>query len=243
MKNYLIKIRYGIFFNFFLNFLNKINNKRKNIFILKTYFYFNFIYNINIKKNLFFYNNYLFFKILIICGGDGSFINGIKDLINKNIYVKFLNFGKIGFLSNSFKKNFFIKNYIGNIIIFDKKIKYSFVFINEILFKKKKNLIKIKKKIYLIEFLLISTSLGSTGYFYSEKNIQFKINYLSLSFVLSHTNNKFVFFFKKIKIKIKSITNIIIDENLKFLINNYLIIILIKKNFFLKDLIIKIYDK
>ncbi|MGK2912739.1 MAG: hypothetical protein ACSLEI_00525 [Candidatus Carsonella ruddii] len=136
MKNYLIKIRYGFLLNFFFNFLNKINNKRKNVFILKTYFYFNFIYNINIniKKNLFIYDDFLSFKILIICGGDGSFINGIKDLINKYIYVKFLNFGKIGFLSNNFKKNFLKKKIIGNIIIFDKKIKYSFIFINEILF-------------------------------------------------------------------------------------------------------------
>ncbi|WP_433928055.1 hypothetical protein [Candidatus Carsonella ruddii] len=244
MKNFLIKIRYGINYKNIFILINKLIKKRKNIFFLKVFINNNFVYNIKLKKNVFLIKNYLCFKCLLICGGDGSIINIFKYFYNKKIFIKCLNFGNLGFLSNNkIKKNYLLNFNIGNILIFLKKINFSLLFLNEILIKKKKLKIKIKNNYYYSDSIIISSNNGSSGYFFSNKKIQFKLDYLSLSLMFSHTNNKFIIFFKKIKFKIISEINIIIDCNQNFIIKNkFLIIFLKKKKFFLNDLKIKLYD-
>ncbi|AQU89519.1 NAD(+)/NADH kinase [Candidatus Carsonella ruddii] len=245
MKNFLIKIRYGINNKNIFILINKLIKKRKNIFFSIIIISNNFIYNVNFKKNLFLCKNYLFFKILLICGGDGSIISIFKYFYNKKIFIKCFNFGNLGFLTNNyFKKNFILTSNIGNILIFKNKIKFSLLFINEVLIKNKNLKIKIKNNIYYSDMILISSENGSTGYMFSNIKIQFKINYLSFSLVLSHTNNNVIFFFKKIKIKIYSNINLTLDCVQKFFLKNIFLIILIKpKKIFLNDLFIKIYDK
>ncbi|WP_432781940.1 hypothetical protein [Candidatus Carsonella ruddii] len=131
MKNFLIKIRYGIFNKKISLFLKKIIKKRKNIFLSKIFFNVNFLLNISLKKNLFLENNYFNNKIIIILGGDGSFVNGSKNFFYKKNYIKCINFGNLGFLANNLiNKNFSLPNYTGKIIIFDEKIIGSLIFLN-----------------------------------------------------------------------------------------------------------------
>lgn len=246
MKNFLIKLRYGVFNKKILLFLKKIIKKRKNVFLSKIFFNIKFLLNITLKKNLFLENNYFNNKIIFIFGGDGSFINGIKNFFNKKNYIKCINFGNLGFLANNLlNKNFLLPNYIGNIIIYNEKINGSLIFLNEILIKNNKSLIiKIKKKIFLSDFIIISTSIGSSGHFFSVKNIFFKLNNLSLSLVCSHTNNKFVFFFKHLKMIIKKYVILLVDGVQFFYLRNTKMFINIFKNkIFLNNLKFKIYDK
>ncbi|ATX33528.1 hypothetical protein CUN91_01040 [Candidatus Carsonella ruddii] len=245
MKNFLIKIRYGINNEKIFLLIKKLLKKRKNIFFIIIIINNNFTYNIKLKKNFFLCKNYLFFKIILICGGDGSIINSFKYFYNRKIFIKNLNFGNLGFLTNNnIKKNFLLKSCIGNILIFSKNINFSLLFLNEILIKNKSLKIKIKNNFFYSDLILISLDNGSTGYMFSNNKIQFKGNYLTFLLIRSHTNKKFIFFFKKIKIKINSKINLILDYVQKFFLkNNILIIFIKKKNIFLNDLKIKLYDK
>ncbi|MGP4128164.1 MAG: hypothetical protein ACTXNS_00575 [Candidatus Carsonella ruddii] len=243
MKNYLINLRYGISNNISL-LIVKIKKKRKNIFLNKIKINNNYILNIFVKKNFFLFKNYLNFKILIICGGDGSIVSNFKIFFNKKNFLKCLNFGNLGFLTNNnLNKNYILKNNIG-FVYFKKNITFSLIFLNEIVIKNLSLKIKIRSKIFTSDGIIISTENGSSAYFFSINKIQFSLNYLSLNLICEHTKKKIIFFFKKIKIKILKKIILIIDFNqFFFLEKTILFFFLKKKNIFLNDLKLKIYDK
>ncbi|WMC19768.1 MAG: hypothetical protein NVS86_00585 [Candidatus Carsonella ruddii] len=215
MKNYLINSRYGISKNI-LFLIKKLKKKRKNIFLSIIKIKNIYCFNIKIKKNLFLFKNYINFKIIIICGGDGSILNNSKIFFNKKKFLKCLNFGNLGYLTNNnLNKNFILFKNIGFVYI-KNNIFFSLIFLNEIIIKNISLKIKIKKKIFISDGLIISTNNGSTAYFFSINKIQFLLDYLSINLICSHTNNNFIFFFKKIKIKICKKIFLIIDFNQYF---------------------------
>ncbi|WMC20362.1 MAG: hypothetical protein PNH44_00585 [Candidatus Carsonella ruddii] len=243
MKNYLINLRYGISKNI-LFLIKKIKKKRKNIFLSKIQINNIYCFNIKIKKNFFLYKNYINFKITIICGGDGSVINNFKIFFNKKKFLKCLNFGNLGYLTNNnLNKNFILSRNVGFIHI-KNNLLFSLIFLNEVMIKNFSLKIKIKKKIFISDGLIISTNNGSTAYFFSINKIQFLIDYLSINLICPHTNNNFVFFFKKIKIKILKKIILIIDFNQYFFFEKTILFFFLKKKiFFLNHLKLRFYDK
>ncbi|XZR52495.1 MAG: hypothetical protein ACM3Q7_00575 [Candidatus Carsonella ruddii] len=243
MKNYLINLRYGINKN--ISFLiKKLKKKRKNVFLNKIKINNNYIFNVKIKKNFFLLKNYINFKIIIICGGDGSVISNFKIFFNKKNFLKCLNFGNLGYLTNNnFNKNYLLKNNIGFILI-KNNVFFSLIFLNEVIIKNISLKIKIKKRIFISDGLIISVNNGSTAYFFSINKIQFNLEYLSINLICSHTNNKFVFFFKKIKIKVLKKIILIIDFNQYFFFEKIVLFFFLKKkNIFLNNLKLNFYDK
>ncbi|WGS66574.1 NAD(+)/NADH kinase [Candidatus Carsonella ruddii] len=243
MKNYLINSRYGINKNILL-LIKKLKQKRKNIFLNKIKINNNYIFNFCIKKNFFLFKNYINFKIVIICGGDGSIVNNFKIFFNKKNFLKCLNFGNLGFLTNNYlNKNYIVKNNIGFVFI-KNNIFFSLIFLNEVILKNTSLRIKIKSKIFISDGIIITTTNGSSAYFFSINKIQFNLEYLSLNLICEHTNSKFIFFFKKIKIKILKKIILIIDFNQYFFFEKTILFFFLKKkNIFLNDLKFKFYDK
>ncbi|XZR52905.1 MAG: hypothetical protein ACM3Q5_00585 [Candidatus Carsonella ruddii] len=243
MKNYLINLRYGINKNISL-LIKKLEKKRKNIFLNKIKINNKYIFNICIKKNFFLFKNYINFKIIIICGGDGSIVNSFKIFFNKKNFLKCLNFGNLGYLTNNnLNKNFLCKSNIGFVYI-KNNVVFSLIFLNEVILKNTSLKVKIKNKFYISDGLIISTSIGSSAYFFSINKIQFNIDYLSLNLICEHTNNKFIFFFKKIKVKIFKKIILIIDFNQYFFFEKTILFFFLKKkNIFLNNLKFKFYDK
>ncbi|WMC19172.1 MAG: hypothetical protein NVS84_00590 [Candidatus Carsonella ruddii] len=243
MKNYLINLRYGINKNISL-LIKKLKKKRKNVFLNKIKINNNYILNICVKKNFFLIKNYINFKITIICGGDGSIVSNFKIFFNKKNFLKCLNFGNLGFLTNNnLNKNYILKNNIGFVYI-KKNIIFSLIFLNEIILKNLSLKIKIKNKIFITDAIIISTNNGSSAYFFSINKIQFNLNYLSLNLICEHTNNKFIFFLKRIKIKVLKKIILIIDFNQYFFFEKTILFFFLrKKNVFLNNLKLKFYDK
>ncbi|BFI90916.1 hypothetical protein [Candidatus Carsonella ruddii] len=243
MKNYLINIRYSINNNILL-LINKLKKKRKNIFLSKIKIISNYIFNIYAKKNLFLCKKYLSFKIIIICGGDGSVLNSLKIFFKQKKILKCLNFGNLGYLTNNnLKKNYYIKNNVGFLNI-KNNINFSLIFVNEVIIKNTSLKIKIKNKVFVSDGLIITNSNGSTAYFFSINKIQFNLNYLSLSLICEHTNKKIIFFLKKIKIKILGKILLMIDFNQFFFFENTILFFSFKKkNVLLNSFKLKFYDK